>query len=283
MDGSGDCFGCCFPCCYDKASPRTTQIKNSGRCLEKMKIGNDFTQGSVLKKFILFVLPIMASGILQMMYTMADTAIVGRFAGKTALAAVGTSGSFVGLILNLLLGLSVGANAVCARAYGAKDGEGVSRIVHCAVLVALFSGIFICITGEICSPLFLKLMKTPHDVIDDAVLYIRIYFLGAPAMFVYNFSSAILRAGGDAKRPLCILLTTGAVNIVLNLVFVCTFKWGIAGVAWATVISQTLSAVATLMILMMAKNEFRLKLFSLRIYKNGTLNRVPFLIGVALI
>lgn len=233
-----------------------------------MKIGNDLTKGPVLKKFILFVFPIILSNILQMLYTMADTAVVGKFAGGAALAAVGATGSFAGLILNLLFGLSVGANVVCAKAYGAGDEKAVSRIVHCAVLVAFISGVVICVIGELCSRFCLEWMNTPHDVIDGAVIYIRIYFLGAPMSFVYNFGAAILRAAGDTKRPLYILVITGIVNVGLNLLFVIVFKLGVAGVAWATIIAQTISAVATVVILMSAKNEFKLCLRKLRIYKN---------------
>ncbi len=233
-----------------------------------MKIGNDLTKGSVFKKFILFVFPIIVSSILQMLYNMADTAVVGKFAGKTALAAVGATGSFAGLILNMLLGLSVGANVVCARAYGAGNKQAVSRIVHCTVLVAFVSGVILCVIGEICSRFCLELMKTPSDVIDGAVLYIQIYFLGTPASFVYNFGSAILRAAGDAKRPLYILVVTGVVNIALNLLFVIAFRMGVEGVAWATVISQVISALVTVVILMKAKNEFRLRPSQLKIYKN---------------
>ncbi len=209
-----------------------------------------------------------------MLYNMADTAVVGKFAGKTALAAVGATGSFAGLILNLLLGLSVGANVVCARAFGAGNKQAVSRIVHCAVLVAFVSGVIICIIGEVCSRFCLELMKTPPDVIDGAVLYIQIYFLGTPASFVYNFGSAILRAAGDAKRPLYILVVTGIVNIALNLLFVIVFHMDVAGVAWATIISQVISAVVTVAILMKAKNEFRLRFSQLRIYKNELLSMV---------
>ncbi len=233
-----------------------------------MRIGNDLTRGPVLKKFVLFVLPIIASSILQMLYSMADTAVVGKFAGGTALAAVGATGSFAGLILNLLLGLSVGANVICAKAYGAGNKQAVSRIVHSTVLVAFFAGIIICVIGEFCSRPCLELMNTPRDVIDGAVLYIQIYFLGVPMSFVYNFGAAVLRAAGDTKRPLYILVITGVVNIGLNLLFVISFGWGVAGVAWATVISQAISAVVTVAILMNAKNEFRLSFSKLRIYKN---------------
>ncbi len=232
-----------------------------------MTIGNDLTKGSVFKKFVVFVFPIIVSSVLQLLYTMADTAVVGKFAGGTALAAVGATGSFAGLILNLLLGLSVGANVICARAYGSGDKKGVSRIVHCAVLVAFISGIIVCVIGELISRKCLEMMNTPPDVIEGAVLYIRIYFLGTPASFVYNFGAAILRAAGDTKRPLYILVITGIVNIALNLLFVVVFRWSVAGVAWATIIAQLISALVTVVILMKAKNEFRLRFSKLRIYK----------------
>lgn len=232
-----------------------------------MSLGTNFTEGPVFKKFLYFVVPIIASSILQMLYTMADTAVVGKFAGGAAMAAVGATGAFSGLILNLLLGLSVGANAICAKAYGAGDKQAVHRIVHCAVLVAFISGVIICVIGELCSRFCLELMNTPHDVIDGAVLYIRIYFLGAPMSFVYNFGAAILRAAGDTKRSFYILIVSGLLNVGLNLLFVVAFNWNVAGVALATIISQAVSAVAVVAILMKTKNEFRLKLSKLKIYK----------------
>ncbi len=235
-------------------------------------LGTNLTEGPVFKKFINFVIPIIASSILQLLYNISDTAVVGKFAGDAALAAVGSTGNMAQLLINLLLGLSVGTNVICARMYGAGDKQGLKRAIHTSMLISVIAGMVVSCLGELFSATFLKWMNTPPDVIDGAVIYIKIYFLGMPAAFVYNFGAAILRAGGDTKRPLFILMFSGFVNVALNLLFVIVFKMSVAGVAWATLISQVVSAALVLIVLLRTKTEFRLILSELKIYRNDLVN-----------
>ncbi len=235
-------------------------------------LGTNLTEGPVFKKFVNFVIPIIATSILQLVYNISDTAVVGKFAGDAALAAVGSTGNMAALLINLLLGLSVGANVVCARMYGAGDKQGLKRAIHTSMLISVIAGAIVALLGELFSKKFLEWMNTPPDVIDGAVLYIKIYFLGMPAAFIYNFGAAILRAGGDTRRPLFILMFSGFVNVMLNLLFVIVFKMSVAGVAWATLDSQLISATLVLTVLLRTKTEFRLNLSELRIHKNDFVN-----------
>ncbi len=227
----------------------------------------DMTTGPILGKLLRFILPLMLSGMLQLLYNAADIVVVGRFSGSTSLAAVGSTGSLLNLLINLFVGLSVGASVVTAQYYGARDDENVSETVHTSMLLSLIGGILVGMIGLAASRPLLRLMGTPDDVIDLAALYLRIIFIGMPAQMIYNFGSSILRAVGDTRRPLYFLSFAGIVNIVLNLVFVIVFKMGVAGVAWATIISQTISAVLVVQCLMRSDGSFKLHLRRLRIKK----------------
>ena len=202
----------------------------------------DMCSGPVLKKILAFSLPLILSSMLQLLFNAADIVVVGRFAGPTALAAVGSTGPLINLILNLFMGLSVGVSVAVARHYGAREYEDVHDTVHTAMLMSLVSSLVCLILGVTLARPLLRLMGSPADVIDQAATYVRIYFFGVPASLFYNFGSGILRAVGDTKRPLYYLSVAGVLNVALNLVFVIKFRMGVAGVALATVISQYLSA-----------------------------------------
>lgn len=210
----------------------------------------------------------MLSSILQLFFNAADVIVVGRYAGPTALAAVGSTGSLINLIINLFMGLSVGTSVAVAQYYGANDRQNVSRCVHTAMLTSVLSGIFLAIFGLLFAHIFLALMDTPYDVIDQATLYLRIYFSGMPAMMVYNFGSAIMRSTGDTQRPLVFLAIAGVINVILNLIFVIVFDMGVAGVGWATVISQVVSAALVVLGLMRSSDCCKLVLRKLHIYKD---------------
>ena len=213
----------------------------------------DMCSGSVLKKMLLFSLPLMASGVLQLLFNAADVIVVGRFAGDISMGAVGSTSSLINLFTNLFVGLSVGVNVIVARAHGAGDYNLLHDSVHTAMLVSVISGTILAVLGFILAPELLVLMNATEAQLPLAVLYLRIYFLGMPACMIYNFGAAILRAVGDTKRPLYFLTTAGAVNVLLNMLFVMVFKMDVAGVALATVISQLISA--GLVVLCLTKDD----------------------------
>ena len=226
-------------------------------------------EGPLLPKLILFAVPLMLSSILQLLYNAADVIVVGRFAGSSALAAVSSTGSLINLIVNLFIGLSVGANVAAARFFGARDDRGVHEVVHTSMLLSVIGGILVGIVGFTCSKTFLGWMDSPPDVIDQAALYMKIYFCGMPASMVYNFGSSILRAIGDTRRPLIYLSVSGMVNVVLNLILVICFHMGVAGVAIATVVSQVISAICVVICLIRAKgSSFQLFPRQMRIYRD---------------
>ena len=202
----------------------------------------DMTQGPLFTKVLFFALPIMLSGILQLVFNAADTIVVGRFAGNQALAAVGSVGSLNNLIISLFIGLSVGVNVLVARYTGAREYAKVSETVHTAVTISLIGGAILAVVGITLAHPLLRLMGSPEDVIDLAALYVRVLFIGMPVQMLYNFCAAVLRAVGDTKRPLYFLTFAGVVNVVLNLIFVILFHMSVAGVALATIISQGVSA-----------------------------------------
>ena len=206
----------------------------------------DMCSGPLASKILLFALPLMASSLLQLLFNAADVVVVGRFAGKEALAAVGSNSSLINLMINLFVGLSVGTNVVVARDMGAGRHDAVGRSVHTSIALAAISGVGLTIFGLFAVRQLLVLMDCPSDVIELSTIYLRIYFLGMPATMLYNFGSAILRAQGDTRRPLYYLTVAGVVNVVLNLVFVIGFHLDVAGVAIATIISQYISAALVL-------------------------------------
>ena len=226
----------------------------------------DMTQGRLLTQVLVFALPIMLSGILQLLFNAADTIVVGRFAGNEALAAVGSVGSLNNMIISLFISLSVGANVLVARYTGSRNDRAVSDTVHTSVLLSLAGGVLLMIIGVALARPLLELMGSPEDVIDLAVLYVRIIFLGMPVQMLYNFCAAILRAVGDTQRPLYYLTIAGVVNVLLNLVFVILFHLSVAGVALATIISQAISALLVTRALLNMEGPTRLFLNRLRIH-----------------
>ena len=226
----------------------------------------DMTQGRLLTQVLVFALPIMLSGILQLLFNAADTIVVGRFAGNEALAAVGSVGSLNNMIISLFIGLSVGANVLVARYTGSQNDRAVSDTVHTSVLLSLLGGVLLMIIGIALARPLLELMGSPEDVIDLAVLYVRIIFLGMPVQMLYNFCAAILRAVGDTQRPLYYLTIAGVVNVLLNLVFVIALHLSVAGVALATIISQAISALLVTRALLNMEGPTRLFLNRLRIH-----------------
>lgn len=232
----------------------------------------DMTTGALLPKILRFALPLMLSSILQLLFNAADVAVVGKFAGDDCLAAVGSTSSLINLLTNLFLGLSIGANVLSAKYYAAKETDRVQKVVHTAVTVSLLSGLALTFIGICFAPFFLKLMGSPGEVLKLASIYLRIYFLGMPAMMLYNFGSSLLRSKGDTKRPLYFLTLAGVINVVLNLLFVIVFDLDVKGVALATIISQYVSAALILLCLIKEKDEaFRLVLKKLGIDKSTLL------------
>ncbi|MDD6327308.1 MAG: MATE family efflux transporter [Lachnospiraceae bacterium] len=227
----------------------------------------DMCNGPILPKLLAFTIPLMCSSILQLLFNAADIIVVGKFAGDDALAAVGSNTALINLLTNFFLGLSIGANVLVARFYGAKEEKETSETVHTAMLLALISGMILTLIGCFGARQILIWMQTPEEVLPLATTYLRIYFLGMTAMMVYNFGSAILRAIGDTKRPLYYLSFAGIVNFLLNLLFVIVFRMSVAGVGLATVISQCISAVLILRCMMKDNGETKLYLRKLRIYK----------------
>lgn len=225
----------------------------------------DMCSGSVFGKMLLFALPLMCSSILQLLFNAADIVVVGRFAGDNALAAVGSNSALINLMTNLFVGLSVGTNVLTAQYYGAKRDSDLKETVHTSMLLSLYSGLLLTVVGLAGAPKLLELMQAPPEVFGLAVLYLRIYFLGMASMMVYNFGSAILRAVGDTKRPLYYLLGAGIVNVLLNLFFVIVCRLGVAGVAMATVISQTISAVLVVRCLVREQGGIHLEIKELAI------------------
>lgn len=226
----------------------------------------DMCNGPILGKILLFSVPLMMSGILQLLFNAADIIVVGRFAGSSALAAVGSTSSLINLLINVFVGLSVGVNVLVGKYYGGQRDKDVSETVHTAVTTSIISGLILVVLGWAAARPLLHMMGTPDDVLDQAVLYMRIYFLGMPVLMVYNFGAAILRAIGDTRRPLYFLFTAGVVNVALNLFFVMGLGMGVDGVGWATVISEHISALLVLKSLMDAPGALTLTLKNLRIY-----------------
>ncbi len=236
------------------------------------------TNGPLVGKIIRFAIPLALSGILQLLFNAADIIVAGRFAGSQALAAVGSTSALINLIVNLFIGLSIGVNVLVARYYGGGNRQDLYETVHTAVLISLISGVVLIFVGIGLSEPLLTLMGTPEDVIGQAVLYMRIYFIGMPVMMLYNFGAAILRAVGDTQRPLYFLLLAGVVNVFLNLFFVIVLHMGVAGVATATVISQCISAGLVLLSLVKSESVYRVNLKELKIYKHKLVQMVK--IGV---
>ncbi len=228
----------------------------------------DMCNGPLLSKILIFSIPLMLSGIFQLLFNAADIIVVGHYSGSHALAAVGSTSSLISLLVNVFIGLSIGSNVLIAHFYGAHQDQEVSDTLHTSILLSVLCGVILLIIGILLARPLLFLMGTPEDVLPDATLYMKIYFLGMPAMLLYNFGSAILRAIGDTKRPLYFLLLAGVVNVLLNLYFVISLNMGVAGVALATVISQCISALLIVVCLMYNPGSCRLVFSKLRLHPN---------------
>jgi len=223
---------------------------------EEKKI--DMTQGALLPQILVFALPLILSGMLQLLFNAADIIVVGKFAGSNALGAVGANSSLINFFVNIFIGLSIGANVTAAKYLGAKKSVEVSDTVHTSVVLAFITGVAIMIVGILLARPILNFMETPDEILDLAVLYLRIYFCGMPVMVLYNFGASLLRAVGDTKRPLVYLLIAGVINVILNLIFVIQFHMNVAGVALATIISQCASTVMVIRCLVLEQGSMRL-------------------------
>ncbi len=226
----------------------------------------DMTTGALLPKMLQFTVPLMCSGMLQLLFNAADIVVVGRFAGDNSLAAVGSNSSLINLLVNLFIGLSVGANILAARHYGSGAREELRQTVHTAMLLSLYSGVFLTAAGVGLARTLLILMQAPPQVLELAVIYLRIYFLGMPATMLYNFGAALLRAVGDTRRPFYYLFAAGVINVALNLFFVIVCRLDVAGVGIATVISQYVSAFLVVRCLLRERGDVHLDLRQLHIY-----------------
>ncbi len=229
--------------------------------------------GSMWNKILMFALPLAASSILQQLFNSADVAVVGRFAGSEALAAVGSNGPIINLLVNIFVGLSIGANVTVAKYIGQQKKDRISEAVHTSMMVAVISGLFLMLLGLCVTKPMLQLISTPPEILDLAALYLKIYFLGMPFIMLYNFGSAILRSRGDTKRPFISLVLAGVVNVILNLFFVIVCKMSVAGVGIATVSSNIISSGMIVYFLIHEEGELRLELKKLKINK-GILKEV---------
>lgn len=228
----------------------------------------DMLHGPLLAKIIIFAMPLAASSILQQLFNSVDVAVVGRFDSSYALAAVGSNGPVISLLINLFLGISMGANVVISNHIGQKDNNLTKYAIRTTAATALFSGLALAVIGVLAARPILTIMGTPTEVLDMAVRYLRIYFIGTPFLLIYNFGSAILRSKGDTSRPLYILIVAGIINTVLNLILVIVFHMGVAGVAIATDIANVFSAASIIFLLIREEEPYRLNLRSIGINKN---------------
>lgn len=235
--------------------------------MKKNKYEIDMCNGSIMDKLISFSLPLMLSGILQLMFNAVDIVVVGRFSGSQALAAVGSTTALINIFTNLFIGISLGANVLAARFYASGKEKEMSETVHTAITLALISGIVMAGVGLLLAKLALELMGTPSDVIELSTLYMRIYFCGMPFFMLYNYGAAILRAVGDTKRPLIFLIISGVANAGLNMILVIIFHMGVAGVGIGTVISQLISCILVLRCLYKSEGCYQLRFSKLRIQK----------------
>lgn len=233
---------------------------------QKSKYEVDMSRGSILKHLVRFSITVTLTGMLQLLYNTADTVVVGQFTGKEALAAVGSTGSLINLLLTMFIGLSVGASIVLAKHYGEGNWKAVADTSHTAIAVSAISGVFIGVIGYLFTESMLLAMGVPEDILGMSVTYMKLYFVSVPFQFVNVFGSAILRAVGDTKRPLYILIVSGVLNIILNLIFVIVFRMGVAGVAWGTVFSSMLSAYLVLRVLTRTEGAIRISMKKLRVH-----------------
>ena len=226
----------------------------------------DMTRGPLLRSILIFTLPLLLSGVLQLLFNATDIVVVGQFAGANAMASVGSTTSLFNLLINAFIGISVGANVLVARYCGEKNYDGVQQTVQTSLLTGLVGGVILVVLGIVLARPMLTLMKPPDEVIEGAVLYMRVYFIGMPATMIYNFGAAVLRAVGDTRRPLYFLMAAGVMNVLGDLLFVCVLGMGVAGVALATVLSQCVSAALTVLCLTGSDGMCHLDIRRLRFY-----------------
>lgn len=229
-----------------------------------MDMKNNFTKGTIWKQLLIFCFPIMLGTLFQQMYNAADVIVVGQFVGKNALASVGASSQIINLIVNFFVGISSGVTVIISRFFGGNDYTRLKKSIETSMFIACIGGIIFSILGFIYTPLFLKMLKTPLEIMKDSSLYLRIYFSGLIFIFIYNMASSILRAIGDSKRPLYYLMICCFVNILLDILFVIVFHLGVAGVGLATILAQAVSCYFLIKALMKLDDSYRLKLKELR-------------------
>lgn len=234
----------------------------------------DMTTGNLFRKILVFSLPIMLSSLLQLLYNAADLIVCGKFGSEHSVGAISSTNALVNLIINLFLGLSVGANVLMARCFGSNRQEKGQRVVYTAMVLSVAMGLFVGVFGVVCSKYFLKWMGTTEDVIDLSTQYLAIYFCGAPFSLVYNFGASLLRAVGDTKRPFYFLAVSGIFNVLFNLLFVIVFHMDVAGVALGTILAQAISAVCVVVCLLKNKGFFRFSFKEIRFYKKEALEMI---------
>lgn len=230
------------------------------------KRDTDMTSGSIVKHLLMFALPLLVGNVFQQMYNTVDSIVVGKFVGKEALAAVGSVGPIINTLIGIFGGFAVGAGVLISQYYGAHDEQSVHDCVQTAILLTLVLSVVLTAVGVFCTPLFVKMMQTPDDVIPDASEYLRIYFSGLAGLLIYNIGSGILRAVGDSRRPLYFLIVSAVTNTVLDIVFVAVFRMGIAGVAIATILAQFISAILVLIVLTRTDGSYRVCWTKLRFH-----------------
>lgn len=231
----------------------------------------DMTSGNLFRKIFLFSLPIILSGLLQLLYNAADLVVCGKFGSEHSVGAISATNSLINLIIQLFMGLSVGSNVLMARCFGANDKEKGQRIAYTSIIMSAVLGVILGVFGALCSGYFLIWMKTPDEVIKLSTLYLRIYFCGVPFSLIYNFGASLLRAVGDTRRPFYFLAAAGVFNVLFNLLFVIVFKMDVAGVALGTVLSQAISAVCVIVCLVRNKGFFHFSFKEMRFYKKEAL------------
>ena len=228
------------------------------------------TEGNIWKQLILFSIPLLLGNLFQQLYNAVDSVIVGQFVSSQALAAVGSSFPLINLLISFFMGLSLGAGVVVSKYFGARDIDNMRKSIHSSIVITFIIGVIMTFVGILACPIILRWMQTPSDVINDSIVYLQIYFGGILFTMIYNIGSGILRAVGDTKRPLYFLIICSIINIILDLLFIIFFKMGIAGAAYATVISQAISAILTMLLLINTSNEYKISFKELKLYREQT-------------
>ncbi len=231
------------------------------------------TEGNIFKQILYFSVPLIIGNLFQQLYNTVDSIVVGNFIGDNALAAVNSSGAIVQLLISFFMGLAMGSSVTISNYFGAKEKEEVHKAVHTTFALSIVAGVIATIIGVVFTPVILKLVKVDPEVMADSILYLRIYFFGILGLIVYNMCCGILRAVGDSRHPLYYLIVSSIINVVLDIVFVAVFKWGIAGAAYATIIAQFISAILAIRQLMCTDQSYKLELKKVRFHMN-TLKRI---------